>query len=109
RVPHRLGAVGHGRRPGGPGRRHREAPAEVLGPMSATAEPPPDRLAGHRALVTGGASGIGAAIASRLAAEGAAVVIGAVDDATSKATAEQCGATPVHLDVSDPVSARAAV
>lgn len=36
--------------------------------------PVPGRFAGRRALVTGGASGIGAAVAARLAAEGAAVV-----------------------------------
>ena len=77
--------------------------------MSDTASPSPGRLAGHRALVTGGASGIGAAIAARLAADGAAVVIGDIDDAAAKAQAEQCGAAAVHLDVSDPESARAAV
>jgi 2-hydroxycyclohexanecarboxyl-CoA dehydrogenase len=71
--------------------------------------PVPARLAGHRALVTGGASGIGAAVAARLAAEAADVVIGDIDDTAAKAQAEQCGATAVHLDVADPESARAAV
>ncbi|HWA53057.1 MAG TPA: SDR family NAD(P)-dependent oxidoreductase, partial [Solirubrobacterales bacterium] len=37
------------------------------------------RLEGRKALVTGGASGIGAAIAARLAAEGAEVWVGDVD------------------------------
>jgi len=75
----------------------------------AAGSPSAGRLAGHRALVTGGASGIGAAIAARLAADGASVVIGDIDDTAAKAQAEQCGATAVTLDVSDPASARAAV
>ena len=39
----------------------------------------PMRLEGRKALVTGGASGIGAAIAARLAAEGAEVWVGDID------------------------------
>jgi NAD(P)-dependent dehydrogenase (short-subunit alcohol dehydrogenase family) len=41
------------------------------------------RLKGHRALVTGGASGLGRAIASALVREGARVLIFDIDDATA--------------------------
>jgi len=77
--------------------------------MSDAPTPTSPRLARRRALVTGGASGIGAAIAARLAADGAAVVIRDFDDAAAKAQADRCDATAVRLDVTDPASARAAV
>jgi len=59
-------------------------------------------LAGRHALVTGGASGIGAAVARRLVDEGAAVVIADIVDDAGEALARELGAAFVHLDVSDP-------
>jgi 2-hydroxycyclohexanecarboxyl-CoA dehydrogenase len=67
------------------------------------------RLAGRRAFVTGGASGIGAAIAARLAAEGAEVVIGDIDLEAGEREAKAIGAMAVALDVTDPASARSAI
>ena len=67
------------------------------------------RLEGRRALVTGGGGGIGAAIAGRLAAEGAEVVIGDIDDQSAGEVAGEIGATATGLDVTDPDSASAAV
>jgi 3-hydroxybutyrate dehydrogenase len=58
-------------------------------------------LAGRRALVTGGASGIGRACAVRLAAAGAAVVVVDRDGAAAKAVADQVGGTAVELDLTD--------
>lgn len=60
------------------------------------------RLAGKVALVTGGASGIGAASAQRLTEEGATVVIGDL-------TVSQPDANALRLDVSDPDSVDAAI
>ena len=67
------------------------------------------RLEGRSALVTGGAKGIGAAIARRLAAEGARVTIGDVDTEGADRVAAEIGATAVRLDVTDPDSAAGAV
>ena len=53
------------------------------------------RLEGQKALVTGGASGIGAATAARLAAEGADVVIGDMSADGRRQVAAEIGATPV--------------
>jgi 3-hydroxybutyrate dehydrogenase len=58
-------------------------------------------LAGRRALVTGGASGIGRACAARLATAGAAVVVVDRDAEGAKAVAEEVGGTAVAVDLSD--------
>ena len=59
------------------------------------------QLTGKVALVTGGASGIGAACARRLAAEGAAVVVTDVQDLKGEALAAELGAPSLytHHDV----------
>lgn len=58
-------------------------------------------LSGRRALVTGGASGIGAAIARRLASEDAQVVIADLDGEAASRLAAEIGASAVQLDVTD--------
>jgi 3(or 17)beta-hydroxysteroid dehydrogenase len=59
------------------------------------------RLADKVALVTGGASGLGKAIAQRLQDEGARVVITDVDRAAGAATAASTGLTFLEQDVCD--------
>lgn len=65
------------------------------------ATPATGPLAGQRALVTGGAKGIGAAIALRLRQDGAEVVIADTDEAAAQALAGQAGLRAQCLDVSD--------
>jgi 3-hydroxybutyrate dehydrogenase len=58
-------------------------------------------LLGRRALITGGASGIGRACAVRLAEEGADVVVVDRDAEAAKAVAAEVGGTAVTVDLSD--------
>ncbi|WP_313801524.1 SDR family NAD(P)-dependent oxidoreductase [Sphingobium sp.] len=69
------------------------------------------RLKGRIAIVTGAASGIGQAVAKRLAAEGAKVVIGDRNAAGVKDVAGTIGqdATGMTLDVADEASCRAII
>jgi NAD(P)-dependent dehydrogenase (short-subunit alcohol dehydrogenase family) len=57
------------------------------------------RLQDRVVVVTGGGSGIGLASARRLAAEGARVVVGDVDEATGAAAAKEVGGLFVPVDV----------
>lgn len=58
-------------------------------------------MKGTIALVTGAASGIGAACARRYASEGASVIVADVSVAAGEAIAEEIGGEFVSLDVSD--------
>jgi rhamnulose-1-phosphate aldolase/alcohol dehydrogenase len=75
--------------------------------------PPPKPLAGRVALVTGAASGIGKAVATRLAREGAAVAVADRDATGAAAVAESLGggdvAVAVDVDVTDEVAVAAAL
>lgn len=68
------------------------------------------RLTGRRAVVTGAARGIGAAIARRYVEEGAAVVIFDVDEARAAETASSIGPScrAMAVDVSDELAVDAA-
>lgn len=58
-------------------------------------------LEGRRAIVTGGASGIGLACAEEFAARGAHVVIADVDAAAAESAAERIGGEAWSVDLSD--------
>ena len=66
-------------------------------------------LLGHVVLVTGGASGIGAATARAFAAKGAAVAVVDRDAEAARSVAASCGGVAVTCDVTDATSVHDAV
>lgn len=80
-----------------------------------TLAPPERELARRIALVTGGASGLGRAIARRLAAEGAHVVVGDLDETGARKVADEIAAAVgggralgLRMDVTSEASVRGA-
>jgi rhamnulose-1-phosphate aldolase/alcohol dehydrogenase len=71
--------------------------------------PKPKPLATRIALVTGAASGIGKAIATRLAAEGACVVVADLDEEKARAAAAEIGGADVAIGVGANVADAGAV
>ncbi len=66
-----------------------------------------DRLAGKRAIVTGGASGFGEGIVRRFAEEGARVLIADLNEDAARALARETGAETHACDVSSAASVAA--
>jgi NAD(P)-dependent dehydrogenase (short-subunit alcohol dehydrogenase family) len=66
-------------------------------------------LDGQAAVVTGGGSGLGAATASLLAAQGCKVALLDINDTAAKAHAATFGGVGIRCDVSDAASAEAAM
>src|ERR1700760_4611325 len=67
------------------------------------------QLKGQAAIVTGGASGLGAATARKLAAQGAKVAVCDLNAKLAESVAAEIGGVAVVCDVSDSASAEAAV
>jgi len=67
------------------------------------------KLQGQAAIVTGGASGLGAATARKLAAQGAKVAVADLNTKLAEELAKEIGGIAVHCDVSDAASGEAAI
>jgi NAD(P)-dependent dehydrogenase (short-subunit alcohol dehydrogenase family) len=67
------------------------------------------QLEGQAAVVTGGGSGLGAATASLLAAQGCKVALFDINDIAAKAHAAAIGGIAIRCDVADAASAEAAM
>ncbi|WP_395695979.1 SDR family NAD(P)-dependent oxidoreductase [Nocardioides sp.] len=68
-----------------------------------------EHFSGRSAIVTGGGSGIGAALTRALVAAGARVVCADLDEAAAQRVAEPIGARAVALDVTDAAAVRSLV
>jgi NAD(P)-dependent dehydrogenase (short-subunit alcohol dehydrogenase family) len=67
------------------------------------------KLQGQAAIVTGGASGLGAATARKLAAQGAKVAVADLNTKLAEELAREIGGIAVHCDVADAASGEAAI
>lgn len=68
-----------------------------------------NRFDGRAAIITGGASGAGKAVAARLVAEGATVALWDQNEENLRQAQAETGATSIHVvDVSDPIAVQAA-
>jgi len=67
------------------------------------------KLQGQAAIVTGGASGLGAATARKLAAQGAKVAVADLNTKLAEDLAKEIGGIAVHCDVADAASGEAAI
>lgn len=65
-----------------------------------------DRFRGKCALITGGATGLGAAVGQHIASEGGAVAILDINEKAGRETASRIGGRFWHCDVSDPTNWR---
>jgi len=67
------------------------------------------KLQGQAAIVTGGASGLGAATARKLAAQGAKVAVADLNTKLAEELAKEIGGVAVQCDVADATSGEAAI